>query len=184
MGKEKEAWVLASTWVNSNRVKIRYIAGPYFRYMPGDEEDLTSEALLVAYQTIISLLHNSGDLELMSRYFQVRFKTHCIKMAAGVPTITLPDITTLPILPPDPSDHKNHKELNHKEIPLEKNKSLTKKQRLIVGWILNQDIPVSTKKTGAHFGVSARAIRLILNNAITRLNNGHNGIRKDLKVAA
>jgi len=175
---KSDTWLLATTWTRSNHVLIRCIAGPYIRHMPCDAEDLTCEALLVAYQTIMSLQENSGDLELMSRYFQVRFKTHCIKMAAGVPTVTLSDIATIPLL-----IEPEHLDQNHQKFPLEKINNLTKRQREISLWILSQDIPVNTKKIGAHFGVSARAIRLIINNAVVRLN-GNSGIRKDIPVAA
>lgn len=173
-----ELWHLGLTWVKSNRVLILCIAAPYHKHMQCNSQDLESEALLVAFQILSSLIHKQKDLSLMSKYFRVVFRSHCIKMTIGV-SIADSDLDRVSI------DQVQKPQNLDQEIINEALQALTERQRQISQWILEQPTPVSTRTVGHKFGINDRTVRTIINNAIKRLEiYGHQTIRKTVQVTA
>lgn len=171
---QKQVWKLAVAWAKSNRVLINHTAGPYTRYMGLSSEDLESEALLVAHQVLLSLHQGSKNLSDMERYFRVVFRSHCIRLTRGYYIAEYID--------PEKINLTNDQKISHQQLDqliidgaLE---ALTARQREVTEWILCQSFPVNTERIGSHFGISSRAARKLIKNAIIRLENGHRRIRK------
>lgn len=174
---QSELWCLAQAWVKSNPVLISHIAAPYRKHMNCHIQDLTSEALLTSYQVLHALSHDGQDLSLMSRYFRVVFRTQCIKMTTRVNVV---DYQIEKISAPIQRTEKLNQEVI-KEIL----QTLTHRQRQISEWILSQPTPVSTSIVGQKFGINDRTVRVIINNAIKRIENyGHQSIRKTVQATA
>lgn len=176
-----EIWNLAIIWVKSHRVLIRCVAAHYSPYMGCSAQDLESEALLTAYLTLRSLVRNEKDLSLMDRYFRVIFRSRCIHMTMGVDVVYELDIDRMRITQSE--DRTLNHELDQQVIEAAIN-LLTGRQRQVAQWILSQDNPASVSLTGQHFGVTARGVRKLINNAIIRIENGHRRVRKTVSVLA
>jgi len=58
--------------------------------------------------------------------------------------------------------------------------SLTERQRQVAKWILRQDTPVSVNLIGQQFGITARGVRKLINNAIFRIEHGHHRVCKTI----
>lgn len=162
-------WQLASAWITSHRVLIRCIASPYLAHMGCSARDLESEALLAAYRTLCSLLQNDKNLALMGRYFRVVFRTRCIQMTMGVAVIADCDMAHSNIVREEKVDSE---ELDQAVIDAAFS-ALTARQRQVAKWILSQPTPVSVNLIGLQFGITARGVRKLINNAIFRIENGH-----------
>jgi DNA-directed RNA polymerase specialized sigma24 family protein len=167
-----DKWSLASLWIKSNPVLINCIAAQYIPHMGCSPQDLKSEALLVAYQTISSLLQSEKDLSLMAQYFRVVFRSHCIHLTMRVPVMAGVD--------PEKINYTSRDEIIQQELDQHvidaTLTSLTTRQRQVVQWILNQPSPVNINLVGEHFGISARGVRRLINDAITRIENGHRNV--------
>lgn len=170
--KHTDTWSLASLWIKSNPVLIKCIAAQYIRHMGCNSQDLKSEALLIAYQTISSLLQSEKDLSLMAQYFRVVFRSHCIHMTMGIKVVDGIDPENIRFCQ---GDKILHQELDQHVIDAALD-SLTTRQRQVAQWILNQSSPVNINLVGEHFGISARGVRRLLNDAITRIENGHRNV--------
>lgn len=170
--KHADTWSLASLWIKSNPVLINCIAAQYIPHMGCSSQDLESEALLVAFQTISSLLQSEKDLSSMGRYFRVVFRSHCIQMTMGIKVVD--DIDPEKINFTYAGDTL-HQELDQHVIDAALT-SLTARQRQVAQWILSQPSPVSTDLVGKHFGISTRGVRRLINDAITRIENGHRNV--------
>ncbi len=187
IGREKERpipknerWNLALSWVKSNRVLIRCIAGPYFRYMSCDRQDLNGEALLTAYQVLTLLDRQRKSLSHMNPYFRVAFRTRCISLASGL-VVSEYEIDRIPA---EDGLTGQQKELDKGKIR-EHLRILTNRQRQISEWILAQPTPVSTSTVGRRFGIGSRTVRAILSNAIRRIEEyGCESVRKGITTAA
>ena len=172
-----EIWQLAIIWVKSNRVLIHCVAAQYSTHMGCSSQDLKGEALLVAQQVISSLFLNDKDLSHMGRYFRVVFRSRCIHMTMGVDVVEGLDIERVNIAKND-EEMLNHDLDQHViETAL---LSLTKRQRQVAKWILRQDTPVSVNLIGQHFGITARGVRKLINNAIFRIKNGNHRVCKTI----
>ncbi len=167
-----DKWTLASHWIKSNPVLIHCVAARYFPHMGCTPQDLKSEALLVAYQTISSLLQNNKDLCFMSRYFRVIFRSRCIQMTMGIRVVA--DLDPEKIREPE-KDDTQLQGLDQDVIDAAL-ATLTNRQRQVAGWILNQPLPVTTNLIGEHFGISTRGVRRLINDAITRIENEHRNV--------
>ena len=177
---QTELWYLAQVWVKSNRVLIRCIAGPYFRYMSCEMHDLEGEALLAAHQVLVLLCRKQKSLSHMNRYYRVVFRTRCISLATGLQA-TEYEIEQVPAVDVQ-SDQQE--ELDETVIS-EALEVLTKRQRQISEWILSQPTPVSTTTVGKRFGIRSRTVRTILNNAIKRIEHyGYQPVCEDIATAA
>jgi DNA-directed RNA polymerase specialized sigma24 family protein len=170
--KHNDTWSLASLWIKSNPVLINYISAQYIPHMGCSSQDLENEALLVAHQTLSSLLQSEKDLSYMGRYFRVVFRSHCIQMTMGIKVIDDIDPETI---------HFSHEEVTlHQELDQHvidtALTALTTRQRQVAKWILSQPSPVNTNLVGEHFGISTRGVRRLINDAITRIENGHRNV--------
>ncbi|MBM9514057.1 sigma-70 family RNA polymerase sigma factor [Desulfogranum marinum] len=170
-----EIWNLAIIWVKSHRVLIRCVAARYSPYMGCSAQDLESEALLVAYLTLRDLVRNNKDLSLMNRYFRVIFRSRCIHMAMGVDMVHELDTERMKAEQREERtfDPKLDQQLIEASLLC-----LTERQRLVAQWILSQDIPVNVSLIGQRFGITARGVRKLINNAIFRIENGHHRVCK------
>jgi DNA-binding CsgD family transcriptional regulator len=170
--KNTDTWSIASLWTKSNPVLIKCIAANYIPYMGCSSRDLESEALLVAYQTVFSLIKNEKDLSLMPRYFRVVFLSHCIQLTMGVNIVDDldPEIIKVPS-----GDKTLHQDLDLDVIDAAL-ASLTNRQRQVAKWILSQPSPVNINLVGEHFDISARGVRRLISDAITRIENGHRNV--------
>jgi len=160
-----ELWFLAQTWVRNNKVLIRCIAAPYYKFMPCDAHDMEHEALLSAFQVMNGLICKNKDLSLMSKYYRVVFRSRCIKLAHGVPIKPNFNLDQIVIEAKDPA----HPELDETKIQ-EALQGLTNRQRQISNWILTQDKPVTISMVAQKYEVQRRTIQAVISNAINRLN--------------
>lgn len=167
-----DTWSLASLWIKSNPLLIKCVAAQYYPHMGCNSKDLKSEALLVAYQTLSSLLQSEKDLSDMARYFRVLFRSHCIQMTMGINIVNNLDPETINV---SHGEKTRPEELDPHVIDAALS-SLTRRQREVTQWILNQPSPVNTDLVGEHFGISTRGVRRLINDAITRIENGHRNV--------
>lgn len=173
-----DIWCLAQTWVKSNHVLIRCIAAPYYRYIPGDLQDLEAEALLTAYQVLENLLAKNKPVMLVNRHFRIVFRTRCMSLATGV-------ITTKFDLSQIPGPYQEQQQKLDQEVIQETLQVLTNRQRQISQWILSQPKPVSTSMVAKKYGVQRRTIQAVLSNAIDRIKKyGHQPIREAVTAAS
>ncbi len=170
--RHSDSWSLASLWIKSNPVLINCIAAQYISHMGCSSQDLKSEALLVAHQTISNLLQREKDLSLMAQYFRVVFRSHCIQMTMGIKVVDGMDPEKINFCQKDKTVHQ---ELDQHLIDIAL-KSLTTRQRQLAKWILKQPSPVTTDLVGEHFGITARGVRRLIQDAITRIENGHRNV--------
>lgn len=168
----KHIWQLAAAWTKSNRLLINGIASRYLSHMGCSRQDLEGEALLVAHQILSSLFQNEKDLSHMGRYFRVVFRSHCIHMTMGVNVVVGCDIERMNVIR---EENPIHGDLDQEVIEAAL-LSLTDRQRQVARWILSQPNPASVELIGQHFGITARGVRKLVNNAIFRIENGHRRI--------
>jgi len=178
--KHTDTWSLAALWIKSNPILINCIAAQYIPHMGCSAQDLESEALLVAYLTLCNLFQNEKDLSYMGRYFRVVFRSHCIQMTMGIKVVD--DIDPEKIIS-SYGENTLHEELDQHVIDAALT-SLTTRQRQVAKWILSQPSPVNTDLVGKHFGISARGVRRLLNNAITRIENGHRNVCQTISAVS
>jgi len=175
-------WQKAISWVKSNRILVEQISAPYRRYMASNSKDIEQEAILAAFYVLDILADQAHDSSIFGAYFRVQFRTLCIKTAAGGMFGIVDDTEQIPSTPSGQrNDEPEHEIL---EQALEK---MSKRQRQISRWILAQPTPVSITCTAKAFGITDRAVRILLSNAIRRLKNDHHGnqkLRKEFQVAA
>ena len=160
-----EIWELCMQWISANRRFIRMIAFPYLEHMAADREDLYQEAAIAAYQAFTACLER-GEPNQFIPYFRVIFKTNCLKMASGVQAIasiedhqfTYPEKEE-PIVP-EPEQRKIEKAL----------KSVTRKQRKICIWLLQQHKPVKINDISEEFKVSRRHAFRVMSNIYERIS--------------
>lgn len=171
-----DAWSLAFLWIKSNPVLINCIAAQYIPHMGCSSQDLESEALLVAYQTLSSLLRSEKDISHIGRYFRVVFRSHCIQMTMGINIVEGLDPEKINFTH---ADDTRHQELDQHVIDTALT-ALTTRQRQVAKWILRQPSPVNTDLVGEHFGISTRGVRRLINDAITRIENGNKNVRRTI----
>lgn len=179
MALEREhLWQLATVWIKSNRMLIYCVASHHIPHMGYSSQDLESEALLVAYQTLSRLVEDGKDLSLMGCYFRVVFRSRCIELTRGIKVITDCDVERITIVP---EETFGDKELDKRVIDATL-MSLTERQRQVAKWILSQPTPVDTSLIGKHFGITTRGVRRLINCAINRIENGHRKVCRELSV--
>ena len=168
-----QLWQLAIAWTRSNKVLIKCIATQYFPYMGCSAYDLQAEALLVAHQTVVTLLQKDKGLDLMGRYFRIVFRSRCIELmdVCVAADVDLSDVTL------EELGSQNKLDQYVIESALS---DLTNRQRQIAQWILTQPTPASTNMIGLKFGITARGVRKLISNAIFRIENGNQRICKSV----
>ena len=153
----QETWSTAQHWVSSNRKLIRQIASPYIKFMAGEYEDLYQEAIIASVKALITSRKKESP-ERFIPYFRVIFKTSCIKMASGIQTVHCLEDYFLPF------PEKLEAEIEEPEAD-EIDQALmavSKRQREICLWLLQQSTPASTPDIAEEFSISRRhACRLV-----------------------
>jgi len=155
----REIWAMAQQWVSTNKKLIRRIASPYFKFMAGDYEDLYQEAIIAAFKALV-ISRKKKKQKLFVRYFRVIFRTNCILLASGVQTVHCLEDYFLP----SPEQEEKIKEPENEEI----NQALTavtRRQKEICLWLLQQPVPACTRDIAKEFNVSRRhACRLVMHS--------------------
>lgn len=155
-----EMWEMAMQWVSANQKLIRQIASPYRRYMTAENTDLLQEATIAAFKALLTARKKTKPEQFVP-FFRVIFKTNCIKLASGIQTEYCFEIHNLPVHDQNekPEDHENSEAI---EKAL---RTVSKRQREICIWLLEQTEPVSTPELAREFNISRRhACRLISNS--------------------
>ena len=161
-------WEEAVNWVDSNMKFIHQIAANYRRYMVADNGDLYQEAIIAAYQAF-QTTREKGVPEKFDPFFRVIFRTNCIKLASGIPTDSYIEIHNIHI-----AFSKEDKEKQPEKIQIEMAlSSITKKQRIICEWLLEQPVPVSTPELARKFKISRRHAFRMISNSIKRISEEH-----------
>ncbi len=106
----------------------------------------------------------------MGRYFRVVFRSRCIQMTMGVNLVSDLDFEQIYFAHGQIQSHQQELDQQTIDAALV---SLTKRQRQVAEWILNQKTPVSVTLISQHFGITTRGVRKLINNAIIRIENGH-----------
>jgi DNA-directed RNA polymerase specialized sigma24 family protein len=157
-----EIWLSAIQWVNANRNLICQIASPYSKYMVADKDDLFQEATIAAFKALIVTRKKQAPHRFMS-FFRVIFKTNCIKLSTGIPTIhALEDYLADSIQEEEPIAPETHQI----EQALQ---GVSKRQHEVCTWILRQPDPVGTPELALHFKVSRRHACRLIQNSIQRI---------------
>jgi len=170
-------WQQAQTWVCTNKALIWCIAAPYYRYMPCDFIDLAGEAQIIAFQVISSLTDQNEDMSKIAPYFRVVYRTRCIQLAAGVPNVA--DLVPAEVVAMEQEQSIDLDESIIKQALL----TLTRRQRQISMWILEQPQPVSIAAIARHFGVHRQNIDRILSASIQRIKNNKNQSVNDIALS-
>jgi RNA polymerase sigma factor (sigma-70 family) len=161
-------WEEAAAWVDSNMKFILQIASPYRRYMAADNGDLHQEAIIAAFNAFRTT-REKGVPEKFDPFFRVIFRTNCIKLASGIPSNSYVEIHNLPAAYNNEGQEK-YSEKKKIEIALS---SITKKQRTICEWLLEQPVPVSTLELAKEFKISRRHAFRMIRNSIKRIAGAH-----------
>ncbi|MBU0965028.1 MAG: sigma-70 family RNA polymerase sigma factor [Proteobacteria bacterium] len=162
--EKKEAWDMAVQWVAGNRKLIRQIASPYIRHMAADSNDLFQEATIAAYKAFISSQKKEKPNQFVP-FFRVIFKTNCIRLASGIQTVQSLEDYQLPC--PEKPDEQEEHETGRIEEALQ---SVSKRQREICIWLLQQPEPVSTPDLARKFKVSRRHACRLISSSIERIS--------------
>lgn len=178
----EQIWQLADLWVRSNNVLIRSVSSRYYHHMSFSFEDIQAEALLTAFLVISDLLSEGKELTLTSHNFYFAFLRQCIQLSRGVPLVPYHvDFEKLAIA----SESRNTDECHDDQRIKNACSVLTKRQRSVTSWILEQQKPATQQMVADHFNVTVRAVRKILNSTIKRFeNSGYQRIRSSITTAS
>ena len=160
----RETWATSMQWVNANKRLVRQIASPYFKFMAGDSEDLYQEATISAYNALLSCMKN-GQRERFVPFFRVIFKTNCIKLASGIQTVHCLEEYFLP--PQEEAVEVIEPETDRIDDVLQ---MVSKRQRQICLWLLDQPTPVSALDIAREFKVSKRHAYRLISNTLQRIS--------------
>lgn len=160
----RETWETAIQWVSANRKLIRQIASPYIRHMSADSNDLIQEAAIAAFKALIACRKKDKQDQLI-QFFRVIFKTHCIKLASGVQAVNILDEHYLP------HQEKPEEAEDQGTIQIEEAlQAVSKRQREVCIWLLQQPEPVSTPELAKKFKVSRRHACRLISGSIQRIS--------------
>jgi len=179
---EKEhIWQLAIMWVRSNSVLIRYVASKHYPFMSCTRDDLNGEALLTAFQIIDWLISHEKTLNLTTGLFQTAFKNRCIQLSKGKSQELLAVDTRG--LASEGKSTPDYKQIDLKAVSNALS-TLTKRQRVIAQWTLNQPRPVQLSMIAKHFAIPASNIHDIIDRAVKRIEenreHGHHRLCKEI----
>ena len=161
-----EIWEMAMQWVSANRKLVRQIASPYFTHMAADSTDLYQEATISAFKAFIAF-RKKGKSKQFVPFFRVIFKTNCVKLASGIRTVHSQEDYHLPC----PEKREEVDKLENCKVKIEDAlKSVTKRQREICTWLLQQPDPVSTPDIAKQFKVSRRHACRLISTSIQRIS--------------
>lgn len=160
----QETWSTALRWVSSNKSLIRQIASPYIKFMVGDYEDLYQEAAIASVKALITSKKKESP-ERFIPFFRVIFKTSCIKLASGIQTVHCLEDYLLPC-PEEPNEETSEPE----EIEIEQAlQAVSKRQREICRWLLQQSTPASTPDIAREFNISRRHACRVVSESIQKI---------------
>ena len=159
-----KTWATAMQWVKTNKRLVRQVAAPYAKFMAGDSEDLYQEATISAYNALLSCMKN-GQRERFVPFFRVIFKTNCIKLASGIQTVHCLEEYFLP--PQEEAVEVIEPETDRIDDVLQ---MVSKRQRQICLWLLDQPTPVSALDIAREFKVSKRHAYRLISNTLQRIS--------------
>lgn len=159
----RETWETAIQWVSANRKLIRQIASPYIRHMSSDSNDLSQEAAIAAFKAIIAIRKKDKPDQFI-QFFRVIFKTHCIKLASGIQAVSPLEGHYPPF--PEKSEEAEDQGTVRIEVALQ---AVSKRQREVCLWVLQQPQPVSTPELAKKFKVSRRHACRLISGSIQRI---------------
>ena len=159
-----EMWKMAMQWVLANRKLVRQIASPYFRHMMAESEDLLQEATLAAFKALLAARKKAKPKQFVP-FFRVIFKTNCIKLASGIQTEYCQEVHNLP----GPEHEEEQEDFEDPELVEEALKSVSKRQREICLWLLEQSEPASTPELAKEFNISRRHACRLISNSIKQI---------------
>ena len=166
---DHEIWLTAMDWVRFHMHIVHWVATPYRPYMAADEDDLFQEAIMAAAQALI-VAKKKNSPQKLTPFFRVIFKTHCLKMAAGVQPVHMPhDLLPCPALQEEADDP-------FEPCPGEIERALQGikgRKREVCAWILQQELPVTTLEVAQHFNVSRRQACRLLHNTLLQLTEAN-----------
>ena len=177
---DQDLWRFANSWIRSQRVLIWCIAAPFYHHMRCSAQDLESESLLTAYQVMVSLLASGKNMNSMTKYFRVVFKSRCIRMTFGVKLVDI-ELDQIQM-----DCEQNQREELDQAVIDQALQALTTRQREISCWILSQPTPVNMDSISQVFGIRKRTAQAIISNAIQRLEklHGTNRVRNAIPTAS
>lgn len=154
-------------WVSANRKLIRQIAAPYRQHMAAENADLLQEANIAAFKAL-SAARKKAKPEQFVPFFRVIFKTNCIKLASGIQTVHCFEVHNLsgPDQRPEPEEPELTEAI---ETALQ---SVSKRQREICVWLLEQPKPVSTPALAREFNITRRHACRLISNSIKSIGGG------------
>lgn len=159
-----EIWELAVQWVSDNKKLVRQIASPYLRHMAADSSDLLQEATIAAFKAL-NIVRDKERPQEFVLFFRVVFKTNCIKLSSGIQTAHCFEIQQFP----DPDrKHDAAGQENHEALDQAFN-AMTRRQREVCSWLLNQPLPVSPPDLAREFRISLRHAFRLISSSIERI---------------
>ncbi|EKD39756.1 MAG: hypothetical protein ACD_75C00302G0008 [uncultured bacterium] len=168
-GKDtRETWNIALQWVSANQKFIRKVAAPYMRHMAAEKTDLLQEATIAAFKAVIATRKKDKPDQFIS-FFRVIFKTNCIKLATGIHTVHCLEDFYLPCSDPVEESHEID-ETTSTRIN-EALQSVSKRQREVCLWLLQQSVPASTPDIAKKFQVSRRHACRLVSGSIQRISH-------------
>lgn len=159
-----EIWEMAMQWVSANRKLIRQIASPYRCYMAAENADILQEATIAAFKAILAVRKKAKPKQFVP-FFRVIFKTNCIKLASGIQTEHCLEVHNLP----GPDRREEQEDFVNSEAVEKALETVSKRQREICIWLLEQPEPASTPELAEEFNISRRHACRLISNSIKRI---------------
>ena len=159
-----EMWEMAMQWVSANRKLIRQIASPYRRFMVAENADLFQEATIAAFKALLAARKKEKPEQFVP-FFRVIFKTNCIKLASGIQTEHCLEVHNLP----GPGRSEEQEDYENSEAVGKALETVSKRQREICIWLLEQPEPASTPDLAEEFNISRRHACRLISNSIKRI---------------
>ena len=168
-GKEnRETWTIALQWVSANQKFIRKVAAPYMRHMAADKTDVLQEATIAAFKAVIATRKKNKPDQFIS-FFRVIFKTNCIKLTTGIQTVHCLEDFYLPCS--DSAEGIQEIDETTGTMINEALQRVSKRQREVCVWLLQQPVPVSTPDIARKFRVSRRHACRLVSGSIQRISH-------------
>lgn len=161
----EEIWLSAMDWVRFHMYLVHWVADPYLPYMAADEDDLFHEAILAAVKAMLAAEKKNSPQKFIP-FFRVIFKTHCLKLAAGIQPALCSHEFQLSSVSQEEEECLPEPEPEEIEAALQ---SVGGRRQEVCAWILDQPRPVSTLETARHFQVSQRQVCRIVNQTLNEL---------------
>lgn len=163
-GTSMNMWETAMTWVAENQKLVRQIAAPYRRYMAAENTDLIQEATIAAYKALVVSRKKAKPMQFVP-FFRVIFKTNCLKLASGIQTEHSLEVHNLST----PDSREEHEDFTNSQTIENALKTVSKRQREICLWVLDQPEPTSTPELARKFNISRRHACRLISNSIKRI---------------